>query len=248
MLYKAPTEGFSDGLGKGRTAILGLPEVAPFGGGFPLMANGQLVGAIGCSGGNTPTQDSEVCGAAAATLEQVTAILLRRIGIVGAGAWGTALAQMLCRAGRDVAIWAREPEVADAINRDRENPLFLPGIALDPAITGVARSRCGRARRRGVLLAVPAQYLRATCRALAALTAPLVICAKGIETGTGALMSEIVAATMPKAPLALLSGPTFAAEVARGLPTAVTLATGCGAGREPRRSARLARLPALSQR
>jgi len=70
VLYKAPTEGFSDALGKGRTAILGLPEAVPFGGGVPLMANGQLVGAIGCSGGNTPTQDSEVCGAAAATLSK----------------------------------------------------------------------------------------------------------------------------------------------------------------------------------
>lgn len=70
VLYKAPTDVFGDGLGKGRTAILGLPGVAPFGGGFPLMVNGQLVGAIGCSGGNTPTQDSEVCGAAAKTLSK----------------------------------------------------------------------------------------------------------------------------------------------------------------------------------
>jgi glc operon protein GlcG len=70
VLYKAPTDVFSDGLGKGRTAILGLPGVAPFGGGFPLIVNGQVVGAIGCSGGNTPTQDSEVCGAAAKTLSK----------------------------------------------------------------------------------------------------------------------------------------------------------------------------------
>jgi uncharacterized protein GlcG (DUF336 family) len=70
VLYKAPTDVFSDGLGKGRTAILGLPEMAPSGGGFPLIVNGQVVGAIGCSGGNTPTQDSEVCGAAAKTLSK----------------------------------------------------------------------------------------------------------------------------------------------------------------------------------
>lgn len=70
VLYKAPTDVFSDGLGKGRTAILGLPQIVPFGGGFPLMANGQVVGAIGCSGGNTPTQDSEVCKTAAAILSK----------------------------------------------------------------------------------------------------------------------------------------------------------------------------------
>lgn len=70
VMYKAPTDVFSDGLSKGRTAILGLPDVVPFGGGFPLMVNGQLVGAIGCSGGNTPTQDSEVCKAAADTLSK----------------------------------------------------------------------------------------------------------------------------------------------------------------------------------
>ena len=68
VMYKAPTDVFSDGLAKGRTAILGLPDVTPFGGGFPLLMNGQVVGAIGCSGGNTPTQDSEVCKAAAETL------------------------------------------------------------------------------------------------------------------------------------------------------------------------------------
>ena len=150
---------------------------------------------------------------------------MQRVGIIGAGAWGTALAQMLRRAGRDVAIWAREPEVADAINRDHVNPLFLPGIALDP---GIRASRdLGSVVRDAeiVLLAVPAQYLRATCRELASLTVPLVLCAKGIETGTGALMSEIASETVPGAPLALLSGPSFAAEVARGLPTAVTLAT-----------------------
>lgn len=70
VLYKAPTDAFADGLGKGRTAILGLPDAVPFGGGFPLMANGQVVGAIGCSGGNTPTQDSEVCKVAVAALSK----------------------------------------------------------------------------------------------------------------------------------------------------------------------------------
>jgi glycerol-3-phosphate dehydrogenase (NAD(P)+) len=148
-----------------------------------------------------------------------------RVGIVGAGAWGTALAQVLCRAGRPVALWAREPELVAAINRDHENPLFLPGVPLDP---GIAASSDIAAVAKGaeiLLLVVPAQYLRGTCRMVAGVTAPVVICAKGIEAGTGALMSEVAAAALPGAPIAVLSGPTFAAEVARGLPTAVTLAT-----------------------
>ncbi|HUK09374.1 MAG TPA: NAD(P)H-dependent glycerol-3-phosphate dehydrogenase [Stellaceae bacterium] len=151
---------------------------------------------------------------------------MERIGIVGAGAWGTALALALSRAGQRALIWAHEPETVEAINRRHENPLFLPGIALDPALeaTGdLARTAaCGI-----VLLATPAQHLRATATALApALDAatPLVICAKGIEEGTGALMSEVVAASLPRNAIAVLSGPTFAGEVARGLPTAITLA------------------------
>lgn len=149
---------------------------------------------------------------------------MRRIGIIGAGAWGTALASVLRGAGHDVALWAREAEVAAAINRDHVNQLFLPGVALDSGIR--ADNDVGAVVRDAeiLLLAVPAQYLRATCRALRGVAAPLVICAKGIETRTGALLSEIVAAEIPAAPAAVLSGPTFAAEVAKGLPTAVTLA------------------------
>jgi glycerol-3-phosphate dehydrogenase (NAD(P)+) len=148
----------------------------------------------------------------------------RRIGIIGAGAWGTALAQVLRRAGREVAIWAREAALVEGINRDHENALFLPGIALDPAIR--AEADIGAVTRDAaiLLLAAPAQHLRATCRAIAHAGVPVAICAKGIETGTGALMSEIVAAELPGAAIAVLSGPTFAAEVARGLPTAVALA------------------------
>jgi glycerol-3-phosphate dehydrogenase (NAD(P)+) len=148
----------------------------------------------------------------------------RRIGIVGAGAWGTALAQALCRAGRDVAIWARERELIAGINQEHENKLFLPGIALDVAIRADGDIGAVMDEAALLLLAVPAQHLRATCRALGAVAAPVVVCAKGIETDTGALMSEIVAAELPGAALAVLSGPTFAAEVAKGLPTAVTLA------------------------
>jgi glycerol-3-phosphate dehydrogenase (NAD(P)+) len=150
---------------------------------------------------------------------------IERIAIIGSGAWGTALAQTARRAGRAVTLWAREPEVVAAINRDHVNPLFLPGVTLDPDIRCV--SDLGEAVRGAgaVLLAVPAQHLRAVSAALAPSQIPFVICAKGIEEKTGALLSEIVAATMPGVPFAVLSGPTFAAEVARGLPTAVTLAT-----------------------
>jgi glycerol-3-phosphate dehydrogenase (NAD(P)+) len=151
---------------------------------------------------------------------------MERIGIIGAGAWGTALAQSLSRAGRAVVIWAHEAETVAALNRDHANAVFLPGIALDPAIR--ATSSLGEAAAAdAVLLAVPAQHLRAIGAALAAaapVPVPVVVCAKGIEVATGALMTEIVAATLPGRPCAVLSGPTFAAEVARGLPTAVTLA------------------------
>lgn len=152
---------------------------------------------------------------------------IERIGIIGAGAWGTALAMVAHRAGRQVRLWAHEEEVAEAINRDHENPIFLPGVALDPAIaaTGDLTALAGAAD--AVLLVTPAQFLRATAGQLApALPAdlPLVICAKGIEQNGSALMSEVLADTLPGRPVAVLAGPTFAAEVARGLPTAVTLA------------------------
>lgn len=149
---------------------------------------------------------------------------MRRIGIIGAGAWGTALAQVLRGAGHDVALWARESAVVVAVNRDHENKLFLPGVALDPAIRAAPDAADVARGAEILLLAVPAQHLRAACHAVGRVAVPAVICAKGIETGTGALMSEIVAAEWPGTPVAVLSGPTFAAEVARGLPTAVTLA------------------------
>jgi glycerol-3-phosphate dehydrogenase (NAD(P)+) len=149
-----------------------------------------------------------------------------RVGIIGGGAWGTALAQTLRRAGRAVVLWGRENEVVAAINRDHVNPLFLPDIALDPAIRAT-ESLAEAAAAEALLLAVPAQHMREMAQALApqlGTPLPVVICAKGIEAGSGALMSEVVAAALPNAPRAVLSGPTFAGEVARGLPTAVTLA------------------------
>ncbi len=149
-----------------------------------------------------------------------------RIFIVGAGAWGTALAQTLVRGGREIVIWAHRAETAAAINRDHANPMFLPGIALDAGIRATAALAEAETADL-VLFAPPAQHLRELAAALAPSPAsrlPAVICSKGIEIASGALLSEIVAETLPAAPLAVLSGPTFAGEVARGLPTAVTLA------------------------
>lgn len=152
---------------------------------------------------------------------------MNRFGIAGAGAWGTALALVLARAGRAVTLWAFEPEVAAAINEAHENALYLPGIALDPSIQATTRLEA-LAEADVLLLALPAQHLRALLAPLSGLLSPgrpVVICSKGIERGQGALMSEVVAEVLPDAAAAVLSGPSLAPEVARGMPTAVTLAT-----------------------
>jgi glycerol-3-phosphate dehydrogenase (NAD(P)+) len=123
-------------------------------------------------------------------------------------------------------LWAREAEVVEAINREHANPLFLPGFALDPALRATG-DLAEVAAADALLLVVPAQHLRKVATALAPhlrAGVPVVLCAKGIEQGSGAMMSEVAAETLPGQPLAVLSGPTFAIEVARGLPTAVTLA------------------------
>ena len=151
---------------------------------------------------------------------------LQRLSIIGAGAWGTALAIVLRRAKRDVLIWARTADVAKTIRARHENPLYLPGQRLDRAIRATA-DLFEAAQCEAALLATPAQHLRAVATELAPhlpKSTPVVICAKGIEQETGLLMTEVVAATLPGRPMAVLSGPTFAGEVARGLPTAVTLA------------------------
>ena len=148
------------------------------------------------------------------------------MGIVGGGAWGTALGLLARRAGRTALLWARESEVVETIERRHENPLFLPGVSLDPELRATGDLRQVAASD-VLLLATPAQHLRAVATALAPDVkrgTPAVVCAKGIEEGTGALLSEVVAATLPQTFPAVLSGPTFAAEVARGYPTAVTLA------------------------
>ena len=150
----------------------------------------------------------------------------KRAGILGGGAWGTALAQVAARAGLDVVLWAREAETVAAINAAHENALFLPGVALDPAIR--ATEDLADLADRDVIFAVaPAQHLRGMLRHLArhfAAGTPVVLCAKGIEQGSLKLMTEVLAETLPGAAPAVLSGPSFAAEVARGLPTAITLA------------------------
>ena len=152
---------------------------------------------------------------------------IRSIGVIGAGAWGTALAQMASLAGRDVTIWAREPEVAEDINVRHANSIFLPGVALNPRLTAAA-DLAAVARADAVLMVAPAQHVRAVTSGLAgyiAATTPLVICAKGLEQATGKLMGTVVAEALPGVTQAVLSGPSFAADVARGLPAALTLAT-----------------------
>ena len=152
---------------------------------------------------------------------------MESIGIVGAGAWGTALAVALTRAGRKPILWAHETSVVHAIGTTRHNPIYLPDIAIPDAVTAT-EDLTAVTNQDAVLLAVPAQHLRAICRRAAPgwrKGAPAIICAKGIEQGTGALMTEVVAEELPGAPLAILSGPTFAIEVARGQPTAITLAS-----------------------
>lgn len=150
-----------------------------------------------------------------------------RIGVVGGGAWGTALAVAVTRAERRAVLWARDPVVVAAINRDRANPDYLPGVRLDDGITATG-DLADVAACDAVLLVAPAQHVRAMAGRMAPLWrsgVAAVIAAKGIEQGSFALMSEAaVAALPPGTPIAVLSGPTFAAEVARGLPTAVTLA------------------------
>lgn len=145
-----------------------------------------------------------------------------KAGVIGAGAWGTALAQLLASDGQPVALWALEPDVVDAINRTHENPLYLANIPLSPSIAATGSmadlSDCDL-----LLVVSPAQHLRSVV-AQAPAGVPLLLCSKGIEAGTSLLMSQVAQEAQPTSPIAVLSGPTFAHEVAKGLPTAITLA------------------------
>jgi glycerol-3-phosphate dehydrogenase (NAD(P)+) len=146
-----------------------------------------------------------------------------RIGVVGGGAWGTALAQVAAADGAEVLLWALENEVVEAVNGAHENALYLAGVPLSPSIRAVGELGA-LAAAEALLIVTPAQHLRGVLGKLPAGTAPMILCAKGIEAGTRLLMSEVAAQARPGAPIAVLSGPTFAHEVAEGLPTAITLA------------------------
>jgi glycerol-3-phosphate dehydrogenase (NAD(P)+) len=152
----------------------------------------------------------------------------QHFGIIGGGAWGTALGQALLRAGRDVTLWARETDVVATINARHENTKFLPGIALNPRLKATGNLEDMVACQAWILV-VPTQHLRGVCQQLAGVTkpgaVPVIIGTKGIEQNTLALPSAIVAEVLPSHPLAVLSGPTFATEVARDQPTAMTLAS-----------------------
>jgi glycerol-3-phosphate dehydrogenase (NAD(P)+) len=151
---------------------------------------------------------------------------MTKAGVIGGGAWGTALAQVCARAGLETTLWAREADVVASVNRSHENTSFLPGVDLDPSIRATA-NLAGLAESDLVLAVAPAQHLRATLSAFAPHVReglPILLCAKGVEQGSLKLMTEVLAETIPQAAPAVLSGPSFAGEVARGLPTAVTLA------------------------
>jgi glycerol-3-phosphate dehydrogenase (NAD(P)+) len=149
------------------------------------------------------------------------------IGVIGAGAWGTALAQMLAGDGRAVLLWALEPELVTEINERHSNSLFLPSASLAPTIRATGEL-AETAQCDILLLVTPAQHLAATLAGMPSFPRDLVLCAKGIEARTGRMMHEVAAGSAPDSDIAVMSGPTFAFEVAAGLPTAVTLA--CGAG------------------
>jgi glycerol-3-phosphate dehydrogenase (NAD(P)+) len=150
----------------------------------------------------------------------------RHIGVVGAGAWGTALALTAARAGAQVTVWAREPDVVASVAAHRENRQFLPGHAW-PGNMSATSALADMADANAILLAAPAQALRIVAQGLRPVldvSTPVLICAKGMERRTGMLMSEVAMQELAGSPVGLLSGPSFAADVAKGLPTAITLA------------------------
>ena len=148
---------------------------------------------------------------------------IERVGIVGGGAWGTALAQVAAHGERPTLLWAREPEVVSAINDRRENSVYLPGQSLSEAITATADVHdlegCD-----ALLVVTPAQHMRKVLSGLGECGKPLLLCSKGIEAESGALLHRVAREVCPNSDVMVLSGPTFAHEVAAGLPTALTLA------------------------
>lgn len=151
----------------------------------------------------------------------------QKAAVIGAGAWGTALAVMLARGGWDVMIWAREADVVDAINTAHENPLFLKGVPLPPKLKASSDMAACLEGANPVLLVAPAQHTRAICITMAPDLADgtqLFLCSKGVERDTAAFMTDVIRETLPQGRPGVISGPTFAHEVAKGLPAAVTLA------------------------
>jgi glycerol-3-phosphate dehydrogenase (NAD(P)+) len=146
-----------------------------------------------------------------------------RIGVIGAGAWGLALAAVAERAGHQVTIWARRPEAAQEINQTRTLAERLPEITFGNKVAAT-NAAADLNRSDAVLAVVPAQHLRKVLGGFQALRVPVIVCAKGVEAETGELMPEVLADCLPDCPGLVLSGPSFAADVARGQPTAVTLA------------------------
>ena len=146
-----------------------------------------------------------------------------RFGVIGGGAWGTALAQLLAADGAPVRLWAREEDVVAAINAEHRNPLFLPGAALSTSLTAT-RNLADMADLDALLVVVPVPFLRTVIAELPPGGAPLIFCSKGMEAGSFAFPIDMARDLAPSRPHAVLSGPTFAHEVAAGLPTAITLA------------------------
>ena len=156
---------------------------------------------------------------------------MTKIGVVGAGAWGTALACHAARQGHAVTLWALEPEVAEEVAREHRNSVYLPDAEIPASVRATSEAAEAAAGARVVILVPPSKYLRQVSERLAGALAPdavVVVASKGVEEGTLQLMSEVLAESLPELPperVAFLSGPSFAKEVARGLPTDVVLAS-----------------------
>ena len=152
---------------------------------------------------------------------------MTRVAVLGAGSWGTTLANLLATKGEDVRLWAYEPEVVEAVNRSAENPIFLPGVRLSAHIRALSDPQEAVTDAEVIVSAPPSHAVRGVISRLGSAAAPgtLVVSAtKGIETDTLALMSEVFADCLPQVRFSALSGPSFAAEVCEGQPTAVVAA------------------------
>lgn len=151
----------------------------------------------------------------------------QKAAVIGGGAWGTALAAMLARGGWETHLWAREADVVSAVNTAHENSVFLKGIALPETLTASSDIASCLLGAEAVLMVAPAQHTRAICKAMAphlAAGTQLFLCSKGVERETAAFMTDVIRDTLPEGKPGVISGPTFAHEVAKGLPGAVTLA------------------------